>query len=88
MSDLQPDLCIRCNEPILPGEANWIVRDMHDECAIRSAAGSLAHLQMRCSCVVPGAIETDPPELTQREAAKAVKNWVNIHGVVPRPMQS
>jgi hypothetical protein len=33
--------------------------------------GSVAHLQKRCHCYVPGSEENDDPSLTLREAARA-----------------
>jgi hypothetical protein len=33
--------------------------------------GSVAHLERRCSCYVPGATEGDPDGLTRRAAAEA-----------------
>jgi hypothetical protein len=44
---------------------------MHVECVYRAVAGSVAHIEQRCSCYVPGSTEGDPPGLTKRQAAKA-----------------
>jgi hypothetical protein len=46
------------------------VEAMHRECGIRTVMGSMAHLEKRCSCYVPGSIEGDDPGLTKREAAR------------------
>ena len=43
----------------------------HDVCLFRMVVGSVAHLEHRCSCYLPGATETDAPGLTKREAAEA-----------------
>jgi hypothetical protein len=58
----------------LDGDGEYVVQ--HRECHLRSVIGSVAHVQKRCSCYNPGAKETDPPELTKREAARlAVELW-------------
>jgi hypothetical protein len=41
----------------------------HRECMVRQVVGSVGHLQRRCPCY--GGTETDPPEMTRREAARA-----------------
>ncbi len=65
-------ICVYCNEEILPGErADNKGSDFHPECLFRAVAGSVAHLQRRCSCFVPGSREGDPPGLTRRQAAAA-----------------
>jgi len=65
--------CTYCEEPVEPGEQNECFQSqpMHVECGFRLAAGSLAHIEGRCSCYVPGATELDPPGMTKREAARA-----------------
>jgi len=64
--------CAYCEEPIkrdnLMSEA---ISPMHSNCALRAVAGSVAHIERRCSCYIPGAEETDPPGMTKREAADA-----------------
>lgn len=72
-------VCFRCNEWIAPIDAGVVQHLVgtegpasiayHYECHARSIIGSLGHLQKRCSCY--GGTEEDPPEMTQREAAKA-----------------
>lgn len=67
-------VCIHCDEPVLSSEereqyANGPIA--HRECFARRVIGSLAHIERRCSCYVPGATCTDPPEMTRREAARA-----------------
>jgi hypothetical protein len=57
--------CAYCQEPLdgpLP---------MHPECSFRAVGGSVAHIEQRCSCFVPGSAEGDPPGLTLREGAHA-----------------
>lgn len=66
--------CIWCEEPLLPGEpfkqygngprAHW-------ECSVRSIVGSVAHIEERCCCFVPGSTCNDDPALTRRQAAQA-----------------
>lgn len=46
-------------------------QNLHRECMIRVVLGSVAHLEKRCSCYVPGAREEGPAGLTLREAALA-----------------
>lgn len=67
--------CEHCGEPILPtdrvDEMTVNGRMVHFECGARGVLGSLAHVEGRCSCYVPGADELDPPHMTRRQAAKA-----------------
>jgi hypothetical protein len=86
--------CPGCGTPILDGESGQIhgvygqdqhgaltarYAPLHKECALRSAVGSLAHLQSRCTCV-GGADET----ITDARAeALRVWAWVQEHGVNP-----
>jgi len=46
--------------------------NLHRECLMRMVLGSVAHIQKRCHCYVPGSEENDDPSLTLRQAAKAV----------------
>lgn len=78
MKDCDPpepphNLCGWCREPVdLENDNHPAYREaMHYECGIRLMVGSVAHLEGRCSCYVPGATETDPPGMTLREAAVA-----------------
>jgi len=51
-------------------------RPCHKECLARQLLGSLAHIEGRCGCYVPGSAEGDPPGLSRREAARqAVRAW-------------
>jgi len=61
-------LCGWCAEPI---EDDGTGDGLHRECLIRMVLGSVAHLQKRCHCYVPGSEENDDPSLTLREAARA-----------------
>lgn len=61
--------CLRCEEPILPGERADVSEPMHRECAIRSVVGSVGHQIGECSCY--GGSREDPPGLSKREAAQA-----------------
>ncbi len=65
------NICRWCSEPVdLDNEQHHAYHEaMHYECGMRMMVGSLAHLEGRCSCHVPGATETDPPGMTLREAA-------------------
>lgn len=69
------DRCLWCREPL--GETRHpVMSSYHIECAVRQTAGSIAHVQQRCSCFVPGATETDPDGMSRREAAMAVYKHV------------
>lgn len=78
--------CHWCNERITRVEIDpLVIAPMHRECAFRSVMGSVAHIEGRCSCFVAGACETDPPEMTRREAAKAaLAAWEKQGHVIPR----
>jgi hypothetical protein len=69
--DINP-ICVHCDEPVLPGEAHpYHTPPAHIECVLLAVLGSVAHLQRRCWCYVPGSEEGDPPGMTRREAALA-----------------
>jgi hypothetical protein len=64
--------CIYCGEPVLKVEESAAgQKNLHRECVFRAVAGSVAHIQHRCGCYVPGSTEGDPPGMTIRQAAKA-----------------
>lgn len=67
-------VCAWCDEPITDdtryGDMNPLI-SQHPECLFRSIMGSVAHIERRCGCYVPGADEADPPGMTRREAARA-----------------
>jgi hypothetical protein len=69
--------CHYCGEPILPWEdqrdTNEGACGFHADCLLRLAIGSLAHLQGRCHCY--GGTDSDPPEMTLREAATAAADY-------------
>jgi hypothetical protein len=72
--------CAHCREKIVDGDSIVVIYNgeflMHRNCAIRGVIGSVAHILKTCSCYVPGSTESDPPELTVREAADlAVELW-------------
>lgn len=88
----EPELCLHCTEPIAAGEARAPITDRmtgqvrheHVECAQRSVIGSVAHIQHRCSCYVPGSDEGDPPDMTRRQAARAaVAAWATQLATAP-----
>lgn len=81
------DRCFYCDEKVTPEDLPETVntpdgpRPAHAECNFRAIMGSVAHIEKRCSCFVPGSLEHDPPGLTCREAAKAaVVAWHASHG--------
>lgn len=51
---------------------------MHFACGFRAVAGSVAHITRRCGCFVPGSSESDAPELTKRQAARAALGAWNV----------
>jgi hypothetical protein len=72
--------CTWCGEAVLDGEGKTLdvittsgidTRWIHDECEARGVIGSLAHVEGRCRCAVPGSEAGDPPGLTKRQAAQA-----------------
>jgi hypothetical protein len=74
----QAGFCIHCGEAVGFDEdfEHYVNGISHRECAMRAILGSVAHIEKRCSCYVPGSQENDPPGLSRREAAKAaVKAW-------------
>jgi hypothetical protein len=79
-------MCLYCGEEVFPGEGSSRVvtslkDEMHAECLFRSVAGSVAHIQKRCSCYVKGSSESDDPGLTLRQGAKAsLEEWRKVHG--------
>jgi len=75
-------ICAHCDEPIQPAEinphysANGGELYYHRNCFLRLAIGPAAHQLEICSCFDKGSTETDPPELTVRQAADlAVELW-------------
>lgn len=76
-----PPACTWCKEPIT-NDAHPDMRFAHVECAVRMAAGPIAHLEKRCGCYIAGATDTDPPDLSPREAALQVFRHVRtqLHG--------
>jgi len=79
------EICTHCAEAIAEEEPGFRYANgpvAHYECFMRMSVGSLAHIEKRCSCFVPGAECTDPPEMARREAARvAVAAW---HRLQPR----
>lgn len=64
--------CSHCHEYVeLKDQANIDSFWVHTACLIRGVIGSIAHLQQRCGCYVPGSDESDDPSLTRRQAAEA-----------------
>jgi ribosomal protein L37E len=67
-------ICLYCQEPVDDDELEHM--RMHKACMFRSVAGSVAHIERRCGCYVPGSAEGDPPGMTLRQAAEAaVDTW-------------
>lgn len=76
------ELCNYCGEPLERFD-RLVVQNHHRECQFRMVAGSVAHIEERCSCFVPGSEKGDPPRMTKREAARAaVKAWRKRNGLV------
>lgn len=70
MSKFAPKICVWCEEPVLADEQHPMYgQPMHQECGVRSVAGSVGHIHGECSCF--GGTEEDPKGMTRREAAKA-----------------
>jgi hypothetical protein len=79
-------LCSWCVEAIEDGDSGVLmphidldpdgrpvgtVRPLHRNCHLRSVVGSLAHVEERCGCYTGCFNDTDPPEMTRRQAADA-----------------
>lgn len=79
MKSAAPFRCLWCEEMIVPGDLmHALLPGLHYACAVRSALGSIGHLQGTCSCYVrDGVAEDDPPGLTKRQAARLVADYVN-----------
>jgi hypothetical protein len=75
--------CAHCRERIVEGDDGWLSSNdvpFHRACWMRSIIGSIAHIEERCGCFVPGATENDPPEMTRRQAAEAaLAAWNERH---------
>jgi hypothetical protein len=75
--------CVYCDEPLSENDANacnFVIRPEHWECGFRAIMGSVAHIEQRCGCYVPGSTDHDPPNMTKREAARAaVAAWNKLH---------
>ncbi|TAL46454.1 MAG: hypothetical protein EPN91_00240 [Salinibacterium sp.] len=67
--------CGHCHEILLDSERHHMMAAFHHECAVRLVAGSLGHIQKKCTCyrteLAGPAPEDDPPNMTVREAALA-----------------
>lgn len=74
-------ICLHCGETVHTKERQFILNGTyHYACAFRLGAGSVAHIEKRCSCYVPGSNEGDPPGMTLRQAAQAALDaWVRIN---------
>ena len=42
--------------------------------------GSVAHVERRCSCFVPGATDTDPEHMSRRQGAEAALRAYALRG--------
>lgn len=73
-------LCTYCKEPLEPEDIEpKALQPYHRACLFRSIMGSVAHIEHRCGCFIPGSMEGDPEGLTRREAAQAAfKLWREI----------
>jgi len=74
-----PFRCLWCDEAVVPGDmVHVLLPGYHYACAMRTAIGSIGHVQGRCSCyVTDGTHEDDPPGLTKRQAARLVADFVS-----------
>ena len=69
--------CLFCDEPVRITDGAELVntpegpKPAHPECNFRAIMGSVAHIEKRCGCFVKGSEETDPVEMSRRDAAKA-----------------
>lgn len=74
-----PFRCLWCGEMIVPGDLmHALLPGYHFACALRVTIGSIGHLQGRCSCHrKDDSAEDDPPELTRRQGARLVADYVH-----------
>jgi hypothetical protein len=78
--------CAWCGEIVLRHEASYHYANgplAHQACALRQVIGSVAHLEQRCSCYVPGATCGDPAGMTRRQAAEAAAALWNAQQSAP-----
>lgn len=86
VGSFEPSECLWCKEMIARGELRHaLLPQYHFACALRAVAGSIAHLEKRCSCYVPGATCSDPVDLTLRESAQLVADYLRDHPPDPLP---
>lgn len=73
--------CLHCHEPVLFTDSvpvNGGLHQMHRECMLRQIVGSIGHQKGTCGCY--GECETDPVDMSVREAARAaVAYWQGHH---------
>lgn len=78
------EVCNWCKEPIIDGETGVIYSNgpaAHLNCFLRGIFGSVAHIEGRCSCVVPHGCANDPEGMTKRQGADAaVAAYYRLHG--------
>jgi hypothetical protein len=66
--------CFHCTELITEqddGFQDYVGHPFHRNCFLRLICGSVAHIERRCSCFVPGSECHDPEGMTLRQAADA-----------------
>jgi hypothetical protein len=82
----QPFRCMWCEELVVSGDlTHSLLPGYHYECALRASLGSISHVQGTCSCYRNDVVvESDPPGLTRRQAAKIVADYVR-HQQLPAP---
>jgi len=74
MLDLFGARCFHCGEVFTPKDDGMQYPDgdyAHSNCHLRQVLGSVAHIEGRCPCYVPGSVEGDPEGMTPRQAADA-----------------
>jgi len=67
--------------PVYTIEGGAEVRHGHRECMLRTAVGSLAHLEGRCRCSGAPDPDSDDLGMTRRQEALAVWAWCQDHPV-------
>ena len=72
-----PFRCRWCEEMVKIGDLmHTLLPGYHYACALRTMLGSIAHLRGTCSCYSEGSTDGDPPDLTKRQAARLVADFV------------
>lgn len=81
-------MCLWCDEEIVPGDSGFLAvaiddevarrKAWHRECFLRTLSGSIAHVEKRCSCFGGTDPEHEPHFSKREEAQIAVRLWLRF----------